>query len=82
MREVLPKVPSGAEAPLVPERPLASVVPGRQQLIEPGAVPAFDARVHTVHLWHELWRREGQDKDGCYPRGCLYEQLKRRYCLD
>lgn len=32
---------------------------------------------HAVHLWHELWRRHGWDKDATYPGHCLYETLKR-----
>ena len=34
---------------------------------------------HSIHLWNEMWRLAGQDKNGEYPSGCLYEQLKRRY---
>ena len=34
---------------------------------------------YAVHLWNEMWRREGYDPDGTYPVDCLYEQLKRRY---
>ena len=53
-----------------------------RQLLDPAAMRTLGPHVHTVHLWHELWRREGRDKDGCYPRGCLYELLKRRYCFE
>ncbi len=31
----------------------------------------------AVHLWHEMWRRAGRDKDADYDSGCLYERLKR-----
>jgi hypothetical protein len=34
---------------------------------------------YAIHLWHEMWRRSGQDKDAAYDRDCLYEELKRRY---
>jgi hypothetical protein len=39
------------------------------------------AGAHARHspVWNELWRREGRDKDAPYPRGCLYEDLKKRY---
>jgi hypothetical protein len=30
---------------------------------------------HAVHLWHEMWRRKGIDKDGSYG-DCLFERLK------
>lgn len=33
----------------------------------------------TLHLWNEMWRLNGVDKDGVFPRNCIYEQLKRRY---
>jgi Glycosyltransferase sugar-binding region containing DXD motif len=36
----------------------------------------FSKEVYAVHLWNEIWRREGLDKDGKYEDGCLYEQLK------
>ena len=31
------------------------------------------------HLWNEMWRRSGVDKDADFPQNSLYEQLKRRY---
>jgi hypothetical protein len=37
------------------------------------------AEASSVHLWNELWRRNGCDKDATFPSGCFYEQLKRRY---
>ena len=36
---------------------------------------------YAIHLWNELWRRAGQDKNSVYPASSLYEQLKRRYQL-
>ena len=39
----------------------------------------FDATTYAVHLWNEMWRRAGQDKNASYPPQCLYEQLKARY---
>jgi hypothetical protein len=33
----------------------------------------------AVHLWNEVWRREGRNKDASYPSGCLLENLKARY---
>ena len=39
----------------------------------------FDESTRAVHLWNEMWRRDGSDKDQDYPPGCLYEQLKRMY---
>lgn len=37
---------------------------------------------YAVHLWNEMWRRDGKDKDAKYPDNCLYEKLKRRYNVD
>ncbi len=37
----------------------------------------LDSSSSAVHLWHEMWRRAGRDKDADYDPGCLYERLKR-----
>jgi len=34
---------------------------------------------YAVHLWNEMWRRDGVDKDASFPGSCIYEKLKRRY---
>jgi len=39
----------------------------------------FRKNPHTVHLWNEMWRRNGADKNASFPAGSLYEQLKRKY---
>jgi hypothetical protein len=39
----------------------------------------LDDRTFAIHLWNEMWRRAGQDKDGQYHPNCLYEALKRAY---
>jgi hypothetical protein len=33
----------------------------------------------SVHLWNEMWRRAGKDKDQGYHPDCMYERLKRRF---
>ena len=30
----------------------------------------------AVHLWNEMWRRAGRDKDSSYHPACLFEQLE------
>ena len=35
--------------------------------------------IYGIHLWNEVWRREGIDKNGIYPNDCLFEQLKLKY---
>ena len=39
----------------------------------------FNAR--AVHLWNEMWRVNGVDKRGDFPRYSIYETLKRRYSV-
>jgi len=39
--------------------------------------PELPAESRAVHLWNELWRRNGADKDGTYDPRSLYERLKR-----
>jgi len=36
---------------------------------------------HAVHLWQEMWRLARRSRDAEYPRGCLYEDWKRRWLL-
>jgi hypothetical protein len=48
-------------------------------LIEPGVSWPFDDPTRAVHLWNELWRRDGVDKEGDFPPDCLYQRLKTMY---
>jgi hypothetical protein len=50
-----------------------------QAALDPDIDLQFEADTRAVHLWHEKWRRAGQDHDASYPAGCLYERLKSRY---
>jgi len=50
-----------------------------KQVLDPAIAWNFPQDTYAIHLWNELWRREGQDKDAVYPPDCLYEQLKRKY---
>jgi hypothetical protein len=52
-----------------------------EKLLDPAADWNFDGQTYAIHLWNELWRRAGQDKDARYPAACLYEQLKQRYLV-
>jgi hypothetical protein len=49
------------------------------KVLEPRARFGFGRGTYAVHLWNEMWRREGRDKDGRYHPDCLYERLKRKY---
>ena len=55
--------------------------PGWEAVLDPGRSWRFGPETYAVHLWNELWRRAGRDKDAVYPSECLYELLKQRYGL-
>lgn len=48
-----------------------------ERLLDPGDEFELGPSSCAVHLWHEMWRRAGRDKDADYDSGCLYERLKR-----
>ncbi|HEV8482259.1 MAG TPA: glycosyltransferase [Blastocatellia bacterium] len=50
-----------------------------QKVLEPDAEDLLAESSHAVHLWNEMWRAAGQDKNAQYDPSCLYEELKRRY---
>ena len=50
-----------------------------ERLVESSVVPQG---AYAVHLYHEMWRREGLDPDREYAPDSLYEQLVRRYLGD
>jgi Glycosyltransferase sugar-binding region containing DXD motif len=45
----------------------------------PDGIESLPPDAFTVHLWNEMWRRAGRDKDADYPSDCLYERLKNQY---
>ncbi|HEY8186893.1 MAG TPA: glycosyltransferase [Pyrinomonadaceae bacterium] len=50
-----------------------------QKVLQPGSELLFDDRTYAIHLWNEMWRAAGQDKNSRYHDTCLYEKLKRDY---
>lgn len=50
-----------------------------RKVLESDPVVMLDERSYAIHLWNEMWRDAGQDKNAEYPQDCLYERLKRRY---
>ena len=48
------------------------------RVLEPDADGLVDDS-YAIHLWNEMWRVNGQDKNASYDRNCLYERLKTRY---
>ncbi len=49
------------------------------RVLDPTEVWAFDQTTYALHLWNEMWRRAGADKNQKYLPQCLYEGLKKRY---
>jgi hypothetical protein len=47
-----------------------------EALLSPGGLD-FGEQTHAVHLWNEMWRRDGRDKMAAHDPTCLYERLKR-----
>lgn len=39
----------------------------------------FLHRSKGLHLWNEMWRQSGADKNALFPKRSIYEKLKRRY---
>ena len=50
-----------------------------RKVLQPGSDVLCDERTYGIHLWNEMWRLAGQDKDAEYHATCLYEKLKRNY---
>src|SRR5882672_1057759 len=53
--------------------------PDWRQLLEVGRQILLDDQTYAIHLWNEMWRAAGQDKNALYHQTCLYEQLKRSF---
>jgi mannosyltransferase OCH1-like enzyme len=49
------------------------------RVLEPDFEARFGGTTYAVHLWNEMWRDAGQDKNAEYNPACLYERLKRKY---
>ena len=50
--------------------------PEWRRLLDGDDALELPAKSYAVHLWNEMWRRGGADKDGEYDPRCLYERLK------
>ncbi len=50
-----------------------------RRVLQPGFELLSDERTYAIHLWNEMWRAAGQDKNAQYHQNCLYEKLKRNY---
>jgi len=52
------------------------------KVLEPTAAWPFGETIYALHLWNEMWRRAGADKNQTYHPKCIYEELKKRYLPD
>ena len=50
-----------------------------RNVIDPELDWRFEEDTRAVHLWNEMWRLAGLDKDAVFPEASLLEQLRRRY---
>ncbi len=50
-----------------------------QEILEPETDESLFEASHAIHLWNEMWRAAGQDKNASYDHSCPYEELKRKY---
>jgi hypothetical protein len=50
-----------------------------RDVLKPGIGILLDDRSYGIHLWNEMWRAAGQDKNAQYQPNCLYEELKGTY---
>lgn len=48
-------------------------------VLAPDAGVSLDEGIFAIHLWNEMWRLAGQDKNAQYDERSLYEKLKRTY---
>ena len=48
------------------------------KVLQPGFGLSFEG-TYAIHLWNEMWRIAGQDKNARYHESCIYEKLKRTY---
>jgi len=47
-----------------------------EEVLSSEGAKSTDEDTWSIHLWNEMWRRDGRDKDASYPPNCLYERLK------
>jgi len=50
-----------------------------EKVLDPEREWTFGETTRAIHMWNEVWRRTGMDKDAQYHPDCLYERLKRKY---
>jgi hypothetical protein len=53
-----------------------------RRALDPDETWSFPETTRAVHLWQEMWRQGGQDKDSRPPPGCLYDRLQALYGVE
>lgn len=48
-------------------------------ILEANIDRSFSDRSYALHLWNEMWRRSGVDKNEEFDSDCLYQDLKKKY---
>jgi len=48
-------------------------------VLDPSFTGGFEEGTYGIHLWNEMWRRAGRDKNARYHPDCLYERLRRKF---
>jgi hypothetical protein len=51
----------------------------KQRIRRPHLSIRFTPHTVSVHLWNEVWRKEGWSKEKRYARSCLYERLQQKF---
>lgn len=51
----------------------------KQRIRRPHLSMQFRAETAAVHLWNEMWKKEGVDKTAKHSPACLYEKLQARF---
>ncbi len=61
--------------------PVFCPIPYQQwrEVLDPNKVWELGEETYAIHLWNEMWRQNGQDKDQRYHPDCLYEKLRNKY---
>lgn len=51
-----------------------------ETLVVPGMRLGLGEASYSIHLWNEMWRYYGRDKDGSHPSTSIYGRLQHTYC--
>src|SRR6266850_663262 len=49
------------------------------KVLDPDAEVVYGKGTYAIHLWNEMWRKAGRNKNQRYHTDCFYERLKEKY---